>query len=262
VSTFARCMSMIAVGIGFGIAASSLHAQAPGTSFKDCPECPEMVVVPAGSYMMGSANPKAPLYEKPQHRVMFARAFAIGKYEVTQAEWSAMKMENLSGYPGAQRPVDGATWEEAQEFVRRLSMRTGKQYRLPTEAEWEYAARGGTVTEYISNNDPGQLSLYAWYKVNSNKTTQTVGGKQANGFGLHDVFGNVYEWMQDCYVDHHFGAPTDGSAVPEQPNCPRVVKGGSYFSSAATLRPADRGRYVANRGDVTLGFRVAVTLPN
>lgn len=261
VSTFVKYLSVIGAGVAFGVAASSLHAQAPGTAFKDCATCPEMVVVPAGSFMMGSASASAPAYEKPQHRVTFAKAFAIGKYEVTQAEWTAMKMENLSGYVAPRRPVDGPTWGEAQEFVRRLSMATGKQYRLPTEAEWEYAARAGTVTDFITGQEPIAIDRYAWFNVNAGKQTQLVGGKEANAFGLHDVFGNVYEWMQDCYIDHHKGAPTDGSAVPETAGCPRVVKGGSYFSSWMNLRSPDRGRFKADGGDVTLGFRVARTLP-
>ena len=110
--------------------------------------------------------------------------------------------------------MDGPTWTEAQEFVRRLSMKTGKQYRLPSEAEWEYAARAGSTSDYLTSNDPAEFNRYAWYSQNSAKTTQLVGQKQANAFGLHDVIGNVYEWMQDCYIDHHKGAPADGSAVP------------------------------------------------
>ena len=259
-STYVKGLAIIG-GIAFGFAASSLHAQAPGASFKDCAECPEMVVIPAGSFLMGSADPQAPGYEKPQHRVTFSAPFAIGKYEVTQAEWTAMMMQNLSGYTHPRRPVDGPTWMEAQEFVRRLSMKTGKQYRLPTEAEWEYAARAGSTSEYLTTSDPNELNRYAWYAQNSGKTTQLVGQKQANAFGVHDVVGNVYEWTQDCYVDHHRGAPTNGGAVPEQAGCPRVVKGGSHFSGPGNLRPPDRGRFAAEKGDVTLGFRVARTLP-
>jgi formylglycine-generating enzyme required for sulfatase activity len=267
VSTFVKCLSVIGAGFAFGVAASSLHAQAPGTSFKagtsfkDCPDCPEMVVVPAGNFLMGAAGAAAPAYEKPQHRVTFAMPFAIGKYEVTQAEWTAMMMDNLSGYVAPRRPVDGPTWIEAQEFVRRLSMKTGKQYRLPSEAEWEYAARAGGTSDYLTSNDPAELNRYAWYSQNSAKATQLVGQKQANAFGLHDVVGNVYEWVQDCYIDHHNGAPTDGRAVAETAGCARVVKGGSYFSAPANLRLPDRGRFKADGGDVTLGLRVARTLP-
>ncbi len=261
VSTIVKILSVIGAGVAFGVAASARHAQAPGTAFKDCPECPEMVVVPAGSFLMGSASPSAPAYEKPQHRVTFAAPFAIGKYEVTQSEWTAMMMQNLSGYTAPRRPVDGPTWTEVQEFVRRLSMKTGKQYRLPSEAEWEYSARAGSTSDYLTSNDPAEFNRYAWYAQNSAKTTQLVGQKQANAFGLHDVIGNVYEWMQDCYVDHHRSAAGDGRAVPETPGCPRVVKGGSHFSSPGNLRLSDRGRFDPTRGDVTLGFRVARALP-
>ena len=260
-STLLKCFAVIAVGASLGIAASSLHAQAPGASFKDCDECPEMVIVPAGRFMMGSGSPSAPDYEKPQHLVTIDRPFAIGKYEITQAEWTAMMMMNLSGYEGAKRPVDGPTWREAQEFVRRLSMKTGKQYRLPTEAEWEYAARGGTATEFLAGNIPTGLEQYAWFAQNANKETHPVGEKQANGFGLYDVFGNVYEWTQDCYNDHHRNAPIDGRPATGSAACARVVKGGSYFSGPENLRSADRGRFSADKGDVTLGFRVARSVP-
>jgi formylglycine-generating enzyme required for sulfatase activity len=261
VSLFVKCLSVIGAGVAFAIAASSLHAQAPGTAFKDCPDCPEMVVVPAGGFLMGTANPNAPAYEKPQHRVTFATPFAIGKYEVTQAEWMAVMGDNPSSYLGPRRPAEGMSWTEAQEFVRRLSMRTGKQYRLPTEAEWEYAARAGTSTDFLLSNDPAELDRYAWFADNSGKMTQPVGGKTANAFGLHDVIGNVYEWMQDCYVDHHNGAPTDGRSVPETAGCPRVVKGGSHYGTLLNLRPSDRGRLVPAMYDSTLGLRVARTLP-
>ena len=261
VSTIAKCAAVIGAGVALGVAASSLHAQAPGASFKDCPDCPEMVVIPSGTFMMGSSSPGAPEYEKPQHRVTFDRPFAIGKYEVTQAEWTALMLANISSYEGAQRPVETASWRDAQEFVRRLSMKTGKQYRLPSEAEWEYAARAGTATEFLSGNIPAGLEAYVWFAQNSGKETHPVGGKQPNAFGLYDVFGNVYEWTQDCYVDHHKGAPTDGRAVAGSAACPRVVKGGSFFSGPDNLRPADRGRLTADMSDGTLGFRVARTLP-
>ena len=205
VSTFMKCLSVIAAGMAFGTAASSLHAQAPGTSFKDCPDCPEMVVAPAGNFLMGSVNPYVPEYEKPQYRVTIARPFAIGKYEVTQAEWTAVMGENHSNYPGPRRPAEGLSWTEAQEFVRRLSMKTGKQYRLPTEAEWEYAARAGTNFDFLLSNDAVELDRYAWNVQNSGKQTQPVGGKAPNAFGLYDVIGNVYEWVQDCYIDQPQG---------------------------------------------------------
>ena len=262
VSTVVKRLSLaVGLGIAFGIAASSLYAQAPGTSFKDCPDCPEMVVVPSGNFLMGSVNPYVPEYEKPQHRVTIARPFAIGKYEVTQAEYMAVMGDHQSNDPGPRRPVEGVSWTEAQDFVRRLSMKTGKQYRLPTEAEWEYAARAGTNFDFLFSNDYTELDRYAWSLSNSGKQTQPVGGKAPNAFGLHDVIGNVYEWVQDCYIDHHRGAPTDGSATPETPNCPRTVKGGAHYGVPRNLRPSDRGRLVPEMYDGTLGFRVARTLP-
>ncbi len=260
VSTVAKGLPLVAGAIAFG-AASLLYAQAPGTSFKDCPDCPEMVVVPSGNFLMGSVNPYVPDYEKPQHRVTIARPFAIGKYEVTQAEYMAVMGENHSNYPGPRRPAEGLSWTEAQDFVRRLSTKTGKQYRLPSEAEWEYAARAGTNFDFLLSNDYTELDRYAWWVQNSGKQTHDVGQKAPNAFGLHDMIGNVYEWVQDCYIDNHKGAPTDGSATPETPNCARTVKGGSYFGAPRNLRPSDRGRLVTEMYDGTLGFRVARTLP-
>ena len=262
VSTVVKCLSLaIGAGIVFGIAASSLYAQAPGASFKDCRDCPEMVVVPSGNFLMGTANPRAAEFEKPQHRVTLARPFAIGKYEITQAEYMAVMGDHQSNYPGPRRPVEGVSWTEAQDFVRRLSMKTGKQYRLPTEAEWEYAARAGTSADFLLGDNPAELDRYAWHVRNSGKQTQPVGGKEPNAFGLYAVIGNVYEWTQDCYVDHHKGAPTDGAAKPETPNCQRVVKGGSHYGTPRNLRPSDRGHLVPDMYDGTLGFRVARTLP-
>jgi len=219
-----------------------------------------MVVVPPGSFMMGNAAPGAPSYETPQHRVTIAAGFALGKYEVTQAEWMAVMGSNPSSYVAPTRPVEGMSWTEAQEFARRLSMKTGKQYRLPSEAEWEYAARAGGATAYVLSDDPRELDRYAWGAQNSGRMTHPVGQKPANKFGLHDMIGNVYELTLDCYRDNHVGAPTDGSAVMGA-NCPHVVKGGSHYSGPENLRPSDRGRVPAEVYDSTLGFRIARALP-
>jgi len=242
------------------VAAPLVYAQAPGSSFKDCDDCPEMVVIPAGSSLVGSASPSAESYEKPEYRVTIARPFALGKYEVTQAEWMAVMGNNPSSYIGPRRPVEGISWTEAQDFARRLSMKTGKRYRLPSEAEWEYSARAGGSTNYLLSNDPREIEQYAWTAQNSGRMTHPVGEKPANRFGLHDMIGNVYEWTQDCYRDNHVGAPTDGSAVGGA-NCSHVVKGGSHYSGPENLRPADRGRLVPEMYDSTLGFRVARELP-
>ena len=238
------------------LAGLAVAAQALGTAFKDCSDCSEMVALPAGSFLMGTATPGAQSYETPQHRVTFAQPFALGKYEVTQAEWMAVMGDNPSSYIGPKRPVEGVSWNEIQEFVRRLSMKTGKPYRLPSEAEWEYAARAGGTRNYVLSDDARELEQYAWTAQNSGRMTHPVGEKPANKFGLHDMIGNVYEWTQDCYRDNHVGAPADGGAVLGQ-GCPHVVKGGSHYSSAQNLRPADRGRLAPELYDSTLGFRIA-----
>jgi formylglycine-generating enzyme required for sulfatase activity len=281
---FGLAMLMASDGIGHAAAAPKA-----GSTFKDCANCPEMVMVPAGKFMMGS-DVKSEMKdgsrgEGPIREITIKNAFALAKNEVTVAEFAAFV--DATGYqpstfcntsngtdipltfrgpingktPDPKQPVTCVSWVDSIAYAAWMSGKTGKKYRLPTEAEWEYAARGGTQSEYITGAMPVGIDNYAWFSLNSGKQTQPVGGKQANGFGLHDVFGNVYEWMQDCYIDHHNGAPTDGSAVPDTAGCPHVVKGGSYFSGPGNLRPSDRGRFRPDRGDVTLGFRVARTVP-
>ena len=244
-----------------GLGAHGLKAQTPGASFRDCADCPEMVVIPAGSVLMGSAFPNAPRYETPQTRVTFAKPFAIGKYEVTQEEWFAVTGEHRGSYMGTRLPVESISWGDVQDFIRKLNAKTGKEYRLPTEAEWEYAARADAAGIFLYGDDPAELDRYAWSKTNSGGMTHTVGTKQPNTFGLYDMIGNVYEWTADCYQDNHIGVPTDGSAVTGPADCPHVVKGGSYFGTPPALRPGDRGRLTQDLEDTTLGFRLARSLP-
>ena len=166
----------------------------PGKIFKDCTDCPEMVVVPAGSFDMGSNNDTN---EKPVHRVTINRAFAIGKTEVTQGQWKAIMGNNPSKFVecGDNCPVEQVSWDDAQAFIEKLNTKTGKKYRLPSEAEWEYACRAGGQHEYCGGNN---LDSIAWYGAlakpagNSNKTTNPVAAKQANAFGLYDMSGNVW----------------------------------------------------------------------
>ena len=163
------------------------------TVFKDCKSCPEMVIIPAGSFMMGTPDterddPNASTNdkEKPQHTVQIP-SFSLGKYEITQAEWVAVMGENPSENDGDKMPVDHVTWEMGQEFVKKLSTLTGKNYRIPSEAEWEYAARAGSTTQYYDNKDSSTLVDYAWYAANSQLQAHPVGEKKANQFGLHIV---------------------------------------------------------------------------
>jgi len=243
---------------------------APGTVFKDCPECPEMVVLPGGSFLMGSPPDPEPdpfsndkpktigeANEKPQHRVQI-QSFAIGKYEVTQEQWYAVMGNNPSYNKGRTSPVDTVSWDDIQQFIAKVNHKTGQKYRLPSEAEWEYAARAGTATEWSYGNDESKLGNYAWFARNSGGTTQAVGQKLPNAFGLFDMHGNVWEWTQDCWHENYVGAPTDGNAWTT--GCPenqRVVRGGSWLHIPAILRSAFRIRGSPGVRYIGNGFRLA-----
>lgn len=238
-----------------------------GVVFKDCDECPEMVVIPAGTFMMGSPpDPEPDPFsnakpvkvgednEKPQHRVNI-QSFAIGKYEVTQEQWFAVMGNNPSSNRGRTLPVDKVSLHDAQLFVQKLSQKTGKAYRLPTEAEWEYAARGGTTTTYPWGNSDAELHVYAWFNAIAN-ATNPVGLKKPNQFGLYDMIGNVWEWTQDCWNGNYKGAPTDGSAWTAGDCSRRVLRGGSWNGIPQYLRTALRyGEPVLGR-DGGSGFRI------
>jgi formylglycine-generating enzyme required for sulfatase activity len=230
-------------------------------TLKDCPECPELIAIPAGTFLMGtradrqSTEPVA-ANEQPQHSVV-VRAFALGKFEVTQAQWYAVMGTTPSRFQGSTLPVERVSWAEAQAFVQKLSAKTGKSYRLPTEAEWEYAARAGTQTEYSFGDDPRQLSRYAWHSANSAERTHPVGGKLPNPFGLYDMHGNVWDWTADCYSENYENAQGDGSAF-NPPNCgTRVVRGGSWGGNPRYARSAYRRGWAAAAQEHYIGLRVA-----
>jgi formylglycine-generating enzyme required for sulfatase activity len=237
----------------------------PGDAFKDCPKCPEMVVVPAGSFTMGSPSSEKGRYkdEGPQHRVTIRQAFAVGKFEVTFDEWDAcVSGGSCNGYRPedrgwgrGRRPVINVGWKDAKAYVDWLSRKTGKSYRLLTESEWEYAARAGTTTRYHWGDG------YDSGKVAGGGKTESVGRYPANRFGIHDFHGNVWEWVEDCYKDSYSGAPSDGSAWTRSACGRRVLRGGSWSNDPGGLRSANRYwdgtgyRYFDG-----VGFRVARTL--
>ena len=249
---------------------------APGAIIKDCPVCPEMVVLPIGSFLMGSSpDPESDPFsnekpktigearEKPQHRVQI-QSFAIGKYEVTQEQWFAVMGTNPSANKGRTLPVERVSWDDIQQFIAKLNQKTGQKYRLPSEAEWEYAARAGSTTEWSHGNDESKLGNYAWYGRNSGGKTQEVGQKLPNAFGLYDMHGNVWEWTQDCWHENYAGAPTDGSAWTT--GCGgegRVLRGGSLSYAPiepAGLRSSIRDSFRPDNRNENLGFRLAGTL--
>ena len=243
------------------MSAAPAQAQTAGSSFRDCEDCPEMVAVPGGSFLMGRksdpfSNIQPPANERPQHPVTL-KPFMLGKHEVTQEQWVGLMKDNPSYNKGRSLPVENVSWDDALAFVAKLNAKTGKRYRLPTESEWEYAAQAGSTADYLFGDDAAQLPQYAWYIVNARDKTHPVGEKLPNKFGLHDMNGNVWEWVQDCYTESYAGAPADGSAAPDKPDCDRVVRGGSWESNPDFLRSAFRGRVRPSHKVLNLGFRLA-----
>ncbi len=250
-------------------AAAALRA---GRVFRDCERCPEMVVVPAGSFMMGSPAGEVSRHddEGPQRRVKIAKPFAVGKYEVMFSEWDAcVASGGCDGYRPddrvwgrGQRPVVKVSWKDAQAYVGWLSRKTGKAYRLLTESEWEYAARAGTRTRYSWGDLLGRnrANCRGCGSPWDGRRTAPTGSFAANGFGLHDMHGNVWEWVEDCWHDSYEGAPSDGRAWTGGYCGQRVVRGGSWNLSPGNLRSAIRYRYSTGHRLVSSGFRVVRTL--
>jgi formylglycine-generating enzyme required for sulfatase activity len=195
--------------------------------------------IPAGTFQMGSATGDRD--EQPVHSVTISKGFYMGKFEVTQNEWVAVMSTNPSFFKGGNLPVEQVSWHDVETFIAILNAREGTtKYRLPTEAEWEYAARAGTTTTWSFGNDESQLGNYAWYNVNSGSKTNIVGQKLPNPWGLYDMHGNVWEWVQDWYSDSYYSSsptldpqgPTSGSY--------RVGRGGGWVDIATGARAANR----------------------
>ena len=327
------CAACIAICVILALANSfttSTHASAQakaapgaaGTIFRDCRACPEMVVLPAGSFTMGSsaeekswaASHGGSMYavadEAPQHPVALP-SFALGKYDVTRGEYGAFARETghpagdgcgrgraISRYekdpkstwenPGFKQtdrdPVVCVSWQDSKAYVAWLNEKTGHAgaYRLPSESEWEYAARAGTTSKFWWGDDVKGAPSHAWFRSNSGVTaceglfcaggqTHPVGAKPPNAFGLYDMAGNVWQWTEDCYDNSYAGIPADGraneapSSDPQakdgRGNCLRVDRGSSWMFPVWLLRPATRERNPADYRDAIMGFRVARTLP-
>jgi formylglycine-generating enzyme required for sulfatase activity len=231
-------------------------AQAPGTVLRDCPECPEMVVIPAGYTRLASgANVRI---EKP---------FLVGKFEVTFEEYDACVRAGACaccpddrGWGRGRQPEIDVSWDDAQDYVAWLSKRTGKAYRLLSEAEWEYAAQAGTGQEAKVTPGAGEANCAGCGSRWDNRQTAPVGSFAANAFGLHDMLGNVWEWTADCWNASHDGALADGSARLSG-NCSiRVLRGGSWGNGPGFTRSANRVWIPPDYHDGYVGFRVARTL--
>ena len=227
---------------------------------------PEMVVVPAGAFMMGSATADMHGFdnERPQHRVTILRPFAIGKFTVTFAEWDACVAAggctwkpSDAGWGRDHQPVIDVSWNDAREYVAWLSAKTHAKYRLLTEAEWEYAARAGTTSNYWWGDEIGKGNAACnecggpW----DGKKPAPVGLFRANAFGLYDMSGNVWQWVEDCIVAYKI-APVDGTAASSL-FCSRVIRGGSWGGNQVDLRSANRAAYSPGDRDSFSGFRVA-----
>jgi len=227
----------------------------PGTVFRDCEDaCPDMVVVPAGHFLMGSPSDEEGRGndESPRHEVRIARAFAVGKYEITHAEYAACVADGMckqttdGGWGGGRRPVIGVSWYDALDYAIWLSRKTGQTYQLLSEAEWEYAARAGTTTPWSTGSaivvdDANSLDQF--------KQPVPVGGYPSNALGLHDMHGNAPEWVLDCHDVGYFDVPTDGGVADRERCEARGVRGGGWNSEPVRLRSAFRGH-----GDPTLRF--------
>jgi len=243
-----------------------------GRVFRDCPDCPEMVEIGPGSFFMGSPLAEFQRYqdEGPRQLVTMNRPFAVGRFAITFDEWDAcVAASNCNGYkPEEQgwgrgrRPVINVSWADAKTYAEWLSKKTGQTYRLLSEAEWEYAARAGTVTPYVWGIEigTGNANCDGCGSPWDNKQTAPVGSFKPNLFGLYDMDGNVLQWVQDCYSNTFNGAPMVGAARDAKDCASRVLRGGSWGSDPQFLRAASRNWYLpVNRND-DIGFRLARTL--
>jgi len=246
--------------------------------FKDCPDCPEMVVVRAGQLVQGSPPSEVgrSINEGPQHQVTINAYFAVARYETTFEEWDACvaaggcgDTPSDKGWGRPRHPVVGVSWLDAQQYVAWLCKRTGLGYRLLTEAEWEYAARGGTTTAFstgdtITGDDANFDARYTYgegHKGEYRKRATRVGTFKPNGFGLYDMHGNVWEWVQDCWHKDYADLAQAGTVSRYKCNeRARVLRGGSWVDTARNLRSSHRNRNVPEYRHPTVGFRVGRAL--
>lgn len=311
-----RLLTLLPILIGQSLPLRSAMAQEVGQRFRDCSTCPEMVIVPAGTFIMGSPESergrlravyddagtairwtvidevelevemgqRLVVVEGPQRYVTIGAPFAVGAYEVTFDEWNACAraggcgglIPDHEGWGRGRRPVINVNWDEAHAYVRWLSNETGQEYRLLSEAEWEYVARAGTETARHWGETPSGQCLYAngadavalaanpeWRTApcsDGHLGTAPVGLYDANPFGLYDVLGNVWEWTQDCWNERYSGGPTDGTAWESGDCSTRVQRSGGWANEPQSLRSASRSRVPAGDRNNTAGFRIARVL--
>jgi formylglycine-generating enzyme required for sulfatase activity len=279
----AAFLATAALGIAPALAASAFHA------FRDCSDCPVMIAIPPGRFLMGSPpqEPGRSEAEGPVHEVVLEHGFAIGQFDVTltqfslfahaanyqsgvrKCDWQAPQTKGIPLRQAANEPVVCVNWPDAQAYVAWLGVRTGKSYRLPSEAEWEYAARAGSTTsrpwgETLGHDDANYGADVCCGAFASGKDrwlyTSPVGAFRPNRFGLYDMLGNVWQWTQDCGSESYAGAPRDGSAWLAGDCDSRMVRGGAWFQAPDSLRSASRAADKADRRVGDIGFRVARSL--
>jgi formylglycine-generating enzyme required for sulfatase activity len=198
----------------------------------------EFVLIRAGSFMMGSEKSGD---EKPVHKVTFDKPFYMGKYKVTQAQWEAVMGSNPSAYKGARNPVENVSWEECQKFMAKLNEKVpGRQFSLPSEAQWEYACRAGSTGDYCYGDGDGRLNEFAWYSGHAGEKPHPVGEKKPNAWGLYDMHGNLWEFCAEFYHPNYKGAPSDGSAWTQGGTTFKVMRGGGFNNISEYLRSSRR----------------------
>jgi formylglycine-generating enzyme required for sulfatase activity len=262
------CKGVIAVSLWLGVGASISSAQPPKEITNSIGM--KLVLIPKGTFMMGSPESEEGRGEdETQHGVTISKDYYLGVYEVTQAQYEKVIGKNPSRFQGAivgnenaDLPVDNVSWDDAVAFCKKLSdlpeeKKAGLVYRLPTEAQWEYACRAGSKTAYSFDDEEGLLPVYGWFYRNSSKRTHTVGLLEPNAWGLYDMHGNVWEWCSDWYEEYPKGAVSDPTGPKEGSS--RVYRGGSWNNLAALCQSALRSGNNPSLRINYLGFRVALS---
>lgn len=222
----------------------------------------EFVLIPAGEYQMGSPSYEGKVFDSnsPVHNVTIKKPFYMSKYEVTQKEWAEIMGSNPSYFKGDDLPVDSVLWPEAQKFILKLNIKEkvkdSEKYRLPTEAEWEYACRAGTTTRFSFGDENQDLMEYGWSAYDANETSHPVGLKRPNPWGLYDMHGNVWELTQDSWHSNYTDAPSDGSAWSEENPTVFVGRGGSWLDGPNLCTSSFRGSNSVDARVSCLGFRL------
>jgi len=243
---------------------AGLTQQGEGKAWKEPVTGMEFILVKGGCYEMGDTFGDGYEVEKPVHEVCVGH-FWMGKYEVTQGQWERVMGSNPSqNKMDPQYPVEKVDWNDAQEFIRKMNQTTGKGFRLPTEAEWEYAARsGGKKEKWAGTSKEAELTEYAWFLANSGERPHPVGQKRPNGLGLLDMSGNVWEWVQDWYDrDYYKESPRKNPPGPDRPLVYRVIRGGSFYDRDRNVRTSNRSGMIGPRArNQFTGFRLTLSAP-